>query len=327
MRDDGLRRVGRGAERGERGAHAAQFAITGGVLEEGVVGGVEGGDETSSEGTGTDAGRWRSKDPVQLCDGDAARDVAGSMAAHPIGDGEEACFGARQVGVLVAVPQPAAVGQRRDAPVQHTPVRRHDHCHLVSGIMRVVVILFWLSILAGCRPPAEERLPGDATAAVMAEIRPGMPLDEMLQQLDQRLALALQGQLEGEAVDHFRRAEAITDRLLEARLPFEWLTGEQYSLESRLRQIQSLADRVLAQLDTGTPRDTVMLELRLLRGEVLRLRETVAQGGGRAPTPLRELLADTVRLRQQATTRTEPAAAPPPTPTPPPLGTPVTTGG
>lgn len=169
-------------------------------------------------------------------------------------------------------------------------------------------------------------MPGDATAAVMTQIRPGMPLDEMLQQLDQQLALALQGQLEGEAVEHFRRAEAISDRLLEARLPFEWLTAEQYSLESRLRQIQSLADRVLAQLNTGTPRDTVLLELRLLRGEVLRLRETVAQGGGRAPTPLRELLADTARLRRPVTP-TEPAAAPAATRTPVPLGTPVTTGG
>jgi hypothetical protein len=192
--------------------------------------------------------------------------------------------------------------------------------------MRVVVLAFSMSIVVGCRPPADELPPNEAAVAVMTEIRPGMPLDEMLQLLDQELVHALTGRMEGEAVNHFRRAEAISDRLLEARLPFEWVTADAYSLESRLRQIQSMADRVLAQVTTATPRDTVLQNLRLLRTEVLQVREAVAQGGGRAPPPLQQLLADTARLRRQAA----PAggAAPPGTPAAPrPLGAPVTTGG
>jgi hypothetical protein len=73
-------------------------------------------------------------------------------------------------------------------------------------------------------------------------------------------------------------------------MPFEWIPDQQYSLESRLRQIQSLADRVLAMLDTGVQRDTVLAELDLLREEVIRVRQLVARGGTRAPPPIERLL-------------------------------------
>jgi hypothetical protein len=169
-----------------------------------------------------------------------------------------------------------------------------------------------------------------AAAAIMMELPPGAPLDQMLQMLDEHLVSALEGRMEGPAVNDFRRAEAITDRLLEARQPFEWIPHEQYSLQSRLRQIQSMADRVLAMLETGAPREDMMAALQVLRGEVVRLREIVAQGGTRAPPPLRLLLqgGDTAGLgadreRRPATGEAAPAAPRPPAPIGAPVGTPV----
>src|SRR5690606_2747230 len=143
-------------------------------------------------------------------------------------------------------------------------------------------------------PPDESP---QATIALMSEIRPGTPLDEMLELLDQHLVNAMAGQLEGSALDEFSRAEAITDRLLEARMPFEWIPSESYSLESRLRQIQSSADRVMAQLRTRAPRPQTLQDLRTLRSDVARLRQTVAAGGVPAPIPVERLLAgDTAKL-------------------------------
>lgn len=158
-------------------------------------------------------------------------------------------------------------------------------------------------------------------AAVLSEIQPGMPLDDMLEILDAYLVRSMSGRLEGDAVADYRRAEAITDRLLEARQPFEWIPDEQYSLESRLRQLQSTADRIMAQLETGAPRDSMLLDLRIMRAEVLQLRETIARGGTRAPPPLDRLLhgGDTVSRPGQ-----QPGTAQPAAPTGPrPLGTPI----
>ena len=183
--------------------------------------------------------------------------------------------------------------------------------------MRIVAIVVSLSIAAGCQPRPEET-PAQSTAIVMTEIRPGAPLDEMLQHLETEVVLADSGGMEGEAVNHFRRAEAISDRLLEARLPFEWMTAEQYSVQARLRQIQSSADRVLAQVQTNAPREEMLRNLSQLRRDVSRLREAISRGGGRAPTPLERLLADSA-------TQTVPRVAPARTARPDTAGT--TTGG
>jgi hypothetical protein len=188
---------------------------------------------------------------------------------------------------------------------------------------------FTLSIvmlLAACGPTPQEDRPVHAAAAAMAGVRPGAPLDSLLFILEHHLVAALEGRLEGEAATEFRLAEALSDRLLEARLPFEWVPDQQYSLQSRLRQIQSLADRVLAQLDTGVSRDTVLDELQLLREEVIHVRQIVARGGSRAPPPIERLLelgADP-RTAGQATGGAEGAAGQPPAPQGPrPLGSPM----
>jgi hypothetical protein len=199
--------------------------------------------------------------------------------------------------------------------------------------MRKHILLFCCAASAmttGCRPAAEPA-DGNAGVAIIDEVRAGTPLDDMLRMLDERLAAAMAGPLEGSASEEFARAEAITDRLLEARVPFEWLTAEQYSLESRLRQVQSSADRILAQMQTGVAADTIVKNLTELRQDVARLRETVARGGTRAPPPVDRLLAgdttDVVDLPGAGEVPAPARADTTPRPIGNPVGIPVSTGG
>lgn len=189
--------------------------------------------------------------------------------------------------------------------------------------MRFTAPILLITLVAACGPTTVPDDAPEATIAVMAEVRPGTPLDEMLEMLDQHLVNAMAGQLDGNAGDEFLRAEAITDRLLEARMPFEWIPSESYSLESKLRQIQSSADRIMAQLRTAAPRSQMLQDLRTLRSEVALLRQTVAVGGAPAPVPVDRLLSgDTVLTRAQSIT----PSGTPDAPTragPAPLGTPV----
>jgi hypothetical protein len=191
--------------------------------------------------------------------------------------------------------------------------------------MRAIVLLVFMSLFAACGPATPPDQSPQMTLAVMTAVRPGTPLDEMLAMLDQHLIDAMSGQLEGSAGEAFLRAEAITDRLLEARMPFEWIPSDRYSIESRLRQIQSSADRVRAQLRTAAPRAQMLQDLRTLRADVARLRQTIAAGGTDAPIPVDRLLrGDTAALGGQIS----PSGAPDqPNRSARPLGTPVRTDG
>lgn len=191
--------------------------------------------------------------------------------------------------------------------------------------MKILVLSSVLLFAVACAPEPDTDAPARATLAIMAEVRPGMPLDNVLALLDEHLVRAMTGRMEGSALDEFRRAEAISDRLLEARMPFEWIESDGYSLESRLRQIQSMCDRVLAQVRTGVPRDTILQDLSALRTEVVRLRNAVAGGGTRAPTPIEALLSsDTLRTEVRPAVpqpaRSRPAGQPLGTPVGPPGG-------
>lgn len=189
--------------------------------------------------------------------------------------------------------------------------------------MRNVAFAMSAMLVTGCAPSPPEETSVQSAAAVMLEVRPGMPLDSLLYMLDNLLLRSLAGRLEGESVIDFRRAEALTDRLLEASLPFEWIPDEQYSLQSRLRQIQSAADRILAQVETGAPREPMLAELRALRNDVVGLRETIARGGTRAPPPIERLLRFGDTTAAGAGTAGPPAAPGPRPPAgPQPLGTP-----
>jgi hypothetical protein len=193
--------------------------------------------------------------------------------------------------------------------------------------MRFAALILLTSLVAACGPTAAPDDAPEATIAVMAEIRPGTPLDEMLGTLDAHLVNAMAGQLDGDAGDEFLHAEAITDRLLEARMPFEWIPSESYSLESKLRQIQSSADRIMAQLRTAAPRPQMLQDLRALRTDVARLRQTLAAGGVPAPIPVERLLSgDTAfAVGSPITPSAAPDGAAPSGPAP--LGTPVPPGG
>ena len=192
--------------------------------------------------------------------------------------------------------------------------------------MRITPLLVLCGFIAGCGPRQPDDTPAEqATVSVLARIPAGAPLDSMLWRLDQHLVNAMNGRLEDDAIAEFRQAEALTDRHLEARLPFEWITAEQYSVRSRLRQIQSQADRVMAQLETASPREDMLIELRSLRSEVVHLREAITRGGSRAPPSIEYLLsADSSRPPP-----VDPSAAARPDPTPAapaPLGTPISSG-
>src|SRR5690606_32921835 len=99
--------------------------------------------------------------------------------------------------------------------------------------------------------------------------------------------------------------------LLEAPMPFERIPSEPYSLDSRLRQIQSSADRVLAQMRTGAPRPPMLMALRQLQADGSRLRHIPAAGRTSAPVPIAHLLAgDTARVGPVRATATPDNQAP-----------------
>lgn len=152
-----------------------------------------------------------------------------------------------------------------------------------------------LFLAIGCGQPAEV-IPG-ADAIDPAAVRvSGLPLGRVLEQLEARLDTALADGPGGPSGRRLAEAESITDRLIETDLPFARL-ADGYSLEARLRQIQALADRVMAQTRGGMDRADLEADLRALRDRVRSLRQDIARGGGPAGIPVAELLdaMDTVR--------------------------------
>lgn len=135
--------------------------------------------------------------------------------------------------------------------------------------------------------------PAPPPAAEIAPVRESMTLEERLERLSQELAAAYEGRLEGEALGRMLRAEAITDRLLEVRAPFPWL-ARGYAVDARLRQLQALADRVIAELRRGTDPEDLLDEVQALMRAAEDLRVALREGGGDMPTPLDSLLANTL---------------------------------
>lgn len=128
-------------------------------------------------------------------------------------------------------------------------------------------------------------------AVVLTAALESLGLDDRLELLDRELAAGeARGEVDNHAIARFFRAEAITDRLLESNLPYSWLT-EGYGLESRIRQIQSLADRIVAQIRRGSSEEGIMADVAALRRQVADLRSAMRGGGGDAPPSLEELLA------------------------------------
>jgi hypothetical protein len=156
----------------------------------------------------------------------------------------------------------------------------------------LILLLILVVTAAGCRPRTDESVDVDPAppAAAVAPIA-GAPLDTALALLDNELRKAVENRLDNTGFAHFQRAEALSDRLLETRYPFQWLKGQSYSVESKLRQVQALADRIMAQLRSGTSPDSAMYELRMAHDQVVSLRQALRAGGGAAPPSLDKLMA------------------------------------
>lgn len=166
---------------------------------------------------------------------------------------------------------------------------------------RPLLLLLCASVITACRPVRPADAEGDGPAAAIVPFAAGLPLDDMLEMLQAELDAALAEDVDEDEINaHLTRAEAITDRLLDSRIPFEWLSNEEYSLNARLRQIQSMADRVQAQIRSRAARTNMLEDATALRADVIRLRAEIAEGGGAAPPPLIELLtrADSSRRPQ-----------------------------
>lgn len=188
----------------------------------------------------------------------------------------------------------------------------------IGGMRWTCVSLVPGLLAAACGPrPDDAGLGADAPppAAALSEVSSATPLDQGLVLLRQELAPVIAGEVgDAEANTVLLRAEALTDRLLETRLPFQWLADDNYGLDARLRQIQALADRAVAQMRSGAPRDTVLVDVRALDREAADLREAIARGGTRAPPLLEQLLSDYDASRRPPPRPAPPPPAPPPTP-------------
>lgn len=144
-----------------------------------------------------------------------------------------------------------------------------------------------LVLLMGCDGETMLRMPQEAppAAAVMA---PGMGTEA----LDEQLRL-LETEIEHAGPDDPERlltAEAITDQLIHASRSVDWLANG-YSVEARLRQLQTMADRIVSLLRRGASVESVEEDVAVLLTAVRDLqRQLDRPGGGVAPPSLEALL-------------------------------------
>jgi hypothetical protein len=164
-------------------------------------------------------------------------------------------------------------------------------------------------LLAACGSGNAEDSPGtgsgQAPAAALVPMRGEVALDQALMNIERELLLGLRDQDEMDR--HLERAEAITDRLLETQMPFAWVNSRSYGVEPMLRQIQALADRIVAERRNNSPRESIRRDLTDLRLLVRRLRLGIRAGGGPQPPSLDSLLAryaaDTLDVPTTTTTQ------------------------
>lgn len=180
------------------------------------------------------------------------------------------------------------------------------HTELRSSGARLLPVACALVLAACAGDPGQERLEGSDAPPPAAAVSPQETesLDSQLQRLRVELAAGMEGDPE-----RLLQAEAITDGLMEARRPFDWLaTG--YDVEARLRQLQAMADRVVAQLRRGAELATVAEDVADITTALTDLRAQLAAGrGGPAPPGLDSLLArDPVEVARRARAEARAAA-------------------
>jgi hypothetical protein len=157
--------------------------------------------------------------------------------------------------------------------------------------MRKRLLILALPVLAACDRGNEDAALSapPPPAAAVAPLGGGQALDQALELIERELDHSVRG--EGNVRERLERAEAITDRLVETQLPFAWITSRSYGVEPMLRQIQVLADRIMAQQRGGVHPDAIRRDLVDLLELVRGLRAGLKEGGGPHPPSLDSLLA------------------------------------
>lgn len=163
---------------------------------------------------------------------------------------------------------------------------------------RVVAVPALLA-LAACRQqnPEYEAMsaPPPPPAAVLGPALDSVPLQAKLARMQGLLDEALARGITGDGSSRIVAVKLLADRLLEVPPPFSWLRAG-YSTESKLRQIQSLSDRLLSELRRDDADQAVATaDTRQLRASVVRLRGDLARGGGTPPPSLDSLLSSIPR--------------------------------
>ncbi len=156
------------------------------------------------------------------------------------------------------------------------------------------LVLATTLLASACRPRNLEDSAGAAPepppAAAIATAADTIPLTQQLQRLEEVTRSALQDEGQDAMRVHILQAEALTDRLLEARLPYQWMAN-QYSVEARLRQLQALADRIVAEFRRDEARESIRQDLSLMLDRVTSLRQELRLAGRPAPPSIDSLLA------------------------------------
>lgn len=151
----------------------------------------------------------------------------------------------------------------------------------------LLILLLTVPTVAACGDRGEVRVSEEAPTSAAA-LAPGMEaenLDEQLSKLEAELARAADGE-----PDRVLTAEAITDRLIHADRSLDWLAAG-YSVQARLRQLQAMADRVVARMRRGATLQSVEEDVATMRAAVEDLqRQLAVPGGGDAPPSLDSLL-------------------------------------
>ena len=156
--------------------------------------------------------------------------------------------------------------------------------------MRKVLLLLVLPLL-GCRNDQTASTADVPPVLAFGSGRSAISLDRALALLETELTRALANP--GDFAIHLDRAEAISDRLFETQMPFPWLIDSAYGVEPMLRQIQALADRIVAERRSGFTENTAQMvpDTRDLLEKVKNLRVALRGKGGNAPLSLDSILA------------------------------------
>lgn len=144
-----------------------------------------------------------------------------------------------------------------------------------------------LVLLAACDRETTLRTPREAPPAA-AVVAPGMGTENLHEQL-RNFEAEIQRAQEGDP-ERLLTAEAISDQLIHARRSVDWLANG-YSVEARLRQLQTMADRIVSLLRRGASLESVEDDVAIMLAAAQDLqRQLETEGGGAAPPSLEQLL-------------------------------------